>query len=327
MATTNDIKNGAVLNLDGQLWSVIEFQHVKPGKGGAFVRTKLRNARSQKVVDKTFNAGTKVEFATVDRRDYQFLYNDGTDFVFMDNDTYEQLPIPADIVGDSSRFLLENGTATISMHEGEALQVELPTSVDPRDHLHRAGPPGRPLERRHEGRDRRDRCRDPGAAVRRAGHARQGRHARRQLPGPRQLTWARRRTPPDGRRASTPSRCSTPRRRATRHPRPCCRDTADRLAWATHGWFPFAREIVAGVADEVEGIDELIASSSANWPIDRMPRTDLAILRVGVWEIEHETAPVSVIVSEAVHLANELSTERSGTFINGVLGKIAASRG
>ena len=129
MATTNDIKNGAVLNLDGQLWSVIEFQHVKPGKGGAFVRTKMRNARSQKVVDKTFNAGTKVEFATVDRRDYQFLYNDGTDFVFMDNDTYEQLPIPADIVGDAAKYLLENGTATISMHEGEALQVELPTSV------------------------------------------------------------------------------------------------------------------------------------------------------------------------------------------------------
>jgi elongation factor P len=129
MATTNDIKNGAVLNLDGQLWSVVEFQHVKPGKGGAFVRTKLRNARSQKLVDKTFNAGTKVEFATVDRRDYQFLYNDGTDFVFMDNDTYEQLPVPADIVGDGAKYLLENGTATISMHEGEALQVELPASV------------------------------------------------------------------------------------------------------------------------------------------------------------------------------------------------------
>ncbi len=129
MATTNDIKNGAVLNLDGQLWSVIEFQHVKPGKGGAFVRTKLRNVRSQKVVDKTFNAGTKMDFATVDKRDYQFLYNDGTDFVFMDNDTYEQLPIPAETVGDASRFLLENGTAAISMHEGEALQVELPTSV------------------------------------------------------------------------------------------------------------------------------------------------------------------------------------------------------
>ena len=129
MATTNDIKNGAVLNLDGQLWSVIEFQHVKPGKGGAFVRTKLRNVRSLKVVDKTFNAGTKIDFATVDRRDYQFLYNDGTDFVFMDNDTYEQLPIPAEVVGDGAKYLLENGTATISMHEGEALQVELPASV------------------------------------------------------------------------------------------------------------------------------------------------------------------------------------------------------
>lgn len=129
MATTNDIKNGAVLNLDGQLWSVIEFQHVKPGKGGAFVRTKLRNVRSLKVVDKTFNAGTKIDFATVDRRDYQFLYNDGTDFVFMDNDTYEQLPISAEVVGDGAKYLLENGTATISMHEGEALQVELPASV------------------------------------------------------------------------------------------------------------------------------------------------------------------------------------------------------
>ncbi|MET4100073.1 N utilization substance protein B [Agrococcus sp. UYP10] len=109
-------------------------------------------------------------------------------------------------------------------------------------------------------------------------------------------------------------------------PETVLRDTADRLGWATHGWFPFAREIVAGVSDELEGVDELIASSSANWPIDRMPRTDLAILRVGVWELEHETAPASVVISEAVHIANELSTERSGAFINGVLGKIAASR-
>ena len=110
-------------------------------------------------------------------------------------------------------------------------------------------------------------------------------------------------------------------------PETVLRDTADRLSWQTHGWFPFAREIVAGVSDELAGIDELIASSSANWPIDRMPRTDLAILRVGAWELEHETAPTSVVVSEAVHLANELSTDRSGAFINGVLGRIAAQRG
>ena len=96
MATTNDLKNGLVLNLDGQLWTVVEFQHVKPGKGGAFVRTKLKNVLSGKVVDKTFNAGTKVDTATVDKRDMQFLYKDGADFVFMDSTTYDQMHVPAD---------------------------------------------------------------------------------------------------------------------------------------------------------------------------------------------------------------------------------------
>ncbi len=95
VATTNDLKNGLVLNLDGQLWSVVEFQHVKPGKGGAFVRTKLKNVLSGKVVDKTFNAGTKVDTATVDKRDMQYLYNDGADFVFMDTDDLRPDPRPA----------------------------------------------------------------------------------------------------------------------------------------------------------------------------------------------------------------------------------------
>lgn len=129
MATTNDIKNGSVLNLDGQLWSVIEFQHVKPGKGGAFVRTKLRNLRSAKVVDKTFNAGTKVDFATVDRRDYSYLYQDGESYVFMDQTDYDQVSVPRTIVGDAANFMLEGQEVQIMMHEGEALQVELPPSV------------------------------------------------------------------------------------------------------------------------------------------------------------------------------------------------------
>ena len=93
MATTNDLKNGMVLNIDGQLWSVVEFQHVKPGKGGAFVRTKLKSVLSGKVVDRTFNAGTKVETANVDKRDMQYLYRDGSDFVFMDTNTYDQIPV------------------------------------------------------------------------------------------------------------------------------------------------------------------------------------------------------------------------------------------
>jgi len=129
MATTNDIKNGSVLNLEGQLWSVIEFQHVKPGKGGAFVRTKLRNVRSGKVVDKTFNAGTKVDFETVDRRDYSYLYQDGENFVFMDQTDYDQINVPVATVGDAANFMLEGQEVQIAMHNGEALGIELPASV------------------------------------------------------------------------------------------------------------------------------------------------------------------------------------------------------
>ncbi|MBA3574493.1 MAG: elongation factor P [Pseudonocardiales bacterium] len=130
MATTNDLKNGLVLNLDGQLWSIVNFQHVKPGKGGAFVRTTLKNVLSGKVVDKTFNAGTKVDTATVDRRDMTYLYADGADFVFMDSDTYDQITIPAETVGDAAHYLLENSTVNVAVHEGTPLYVELPTSVE-----------------------------------------------------------------------------------------------------------------------------------------------------------------------------------------------------
>lgn len=129
MATTNEIKNGSVLNLDGQLWAVVEFQHVKPGKGGAFVRTKMKNVRSGKVVDKTFNAGTKVEFAIVDRRDYTFLYEDGNDYVFMDQTDFDQVTVPGVIVGEAANFMLSNQAVTIAIHDGEALYVDLPASV------------------------------------------------------------------------------------------------------------------------------------------------------------------------------------------------------
>jgi elongation factor P len=130
VATTNDLKNGLVLDLDGQLWSVVQFQHVKPGKGGAFVRTTLKNVLSGKVVDRTFNAGTKVETATVDKRSMTYLYREGDDFVFMDSETFEQVPVPAGTVGDGAGYLLENTEVVVAMHEGTALYVELPTSVE-----------------------------------------------------------------------------------------------------------------------------------------------------------------------------------------------------
>jgi len=130
LATTNDLKNGLVLKIDGQLWSVVEFQHVKPGKGGAFVRTKLKNVLSGKVVDKTFNAGVKVETATVDRRAMQFLYREGTDCVFMDLETFDQLHVPGGTVGEAANFLLENQEAVVAIHEGAPLSVELPAAVE-----------------------------------------------------------------------------------------------------------------------------------------------------------------------------------------------------
>lgn len=129
MASSNDLKNGMVLKIEGQLWAVIEFQHVKPGKGPAFVRTKLRSVMSGKVVDKTFNAGAKIETANVDRRDMQYLYNDGSGYVFMDTSDFDQLSVPVEVVGDVANFMLENQNATVALHEGSALYVELPPSV------------------------------------------------------------------------------------------------------------------------------------------------------------------------------------------------------
>jgi elongation factor P len=130
VATTNDLKTGMTLNIDGQLWNVVDFQHVKPGKGGAFVRTKLKNVMSGKVVDRTFNAGVRVEQASVDRRDMQYLYREGDDFVFMDTQDYDQPHIPASVVGDAANYLLEEQNVTVAFNEGVPLYVELPAAVE-----------------------------------------------------------------------------------------------------------------------------------------------------------------------------------------------------
>ena len=129
MASTADIKNGVVLSIDGQLWNVVEFQHVKPGKGGAFVRTKLKNVVTGKSVDRTFNAGAKVEIENVDRRDFTYLYADGDGFVFMDAQDYDQITVTDTVVGDAANFLLESQPVTIALHNGNPLYVDLPASV------------------------------------------------------------------------------------------------------------------------------------------------------------------------------------------------------
>ncbi|MDR0849524.1 MAG: elongation factor P [Propionibacteriaceae bacterium] len=130
MISTNDIHNGTVLDLDGQLWTVTWFQHHKPGKGNTVVRTKLKHVLTGKVVDRTFNSDIKVEDAQVDRREMQYLYHDGDGYVFMDTADYSQMIIPDEIVGDAKNFLLENGTASVALHEDNPLFIELPSSVE-----------------------------------------------------------------------------------------------------------------------------------------------------------------------------------------------------
>ena len=117
--TTNDLRNGMTLELDQNLFSVVEFQHVKPGKGHAFVRTTLKNARTGAVVDRTFRAGEKVERATIDKREMQMLYREGEDLVFMDNESYDQITVAPDVLGDTAGFLVEGSVAVMMMHGAE----------------------------------------------------------------------------------------------------------------------------------------------------------------------------------------------------------------
>ncbi len=128
--TTNDLKNGITLELDNGLFTVVEFQHVKPGKGGAFVRTKIRNLRNGAVIEKTFNAGIRVEQAILDKRDMQFLYKDGNDFVFMDTESYDQTTIPPSALGDAADYLVEQAMAIIAFYNGEIVTVEIPASAE-----------------------------------------------------------------------------------------------------------------------------------------------------------------------------------------------------
>jgi elongation factor P len=130
VATTNDLKNGMTLDIEGQLWTVVEFQHVKPGKGPAFVRTKLKQVMTGKVVDKTFNAGVKVEVAILEKREMNFLYKEGDDFVFMDNENFDQMTISAATVGEAANYMLENTVAIVAIHEDNPLYIELPASVE-----------------------------------------------------------------------------------------------------------------------------------------------------------------------------------------------------
>ena len=128
--TTNDLKNGMTLNLDDGLFHVVEFQHVKPGKGGAFVRTTLKNARNGAVVERTFRAGEKVDRAMIDKREMQFLYRQGDDYVFMDNTSYDQLEVGPAALAGAANYLIEGNAAVLQMYGSEIVGVDIPASVE-----------------------------------------------------------------------------------------------------------------------------------------------------------------------------------------------------
>ena len=127
---TSDFKNGLKIDIDGAPWVITYFQHVKPGKGGAFVRTKVKNLLNGKTVDKTFRAGEKVTEAEVEERTMQYLYNDGESCIFMDSKDYEQIPIGDDVIGESGKFLLENAEVDVLFWKGNPVNIELPSFVE-----------------------------------------------------------------------------------------------------------------------------------------------------------------------------------------------------
>ena len=130
MISVNDLKTGLTIELDNGLWSVVEFLHVKPGKGAAFVRTKLKNVESGNVLEKTFRAGEKVAKASLDKREMQFLYKEGNDYIMMDNESYEQLAVTAEHIGDGVKYLKDNMEVSILMHDGRIIGVDIPNHVE-----------------------------------------------------------------------------------------------------------------------------------------------------------------------------------------------------
>ena len=181
VVSTNNFRNGMHIALDGQIWRIVEFQHVKPGKGGAFVRTKLKSIDSGAVVDRTFRAGEKFERVRTETKNMQYLYDAGDEVVFMDEETYDQLNLPRSAVEDALPFMLPSSSWQMLFVDERPTGIDLPSSVDARGGRDRARREGRHRLERDEAGDARDGRRRPGAAVREPGREDQGRPAREAL--------------------------------------------------------------------------------------------------------------------------------------------------
>ena len=326
MASTADIKNGVVLNIDGQLWSVIEFQHVKPGKGGAFVRTKLKNVVTGKVVDRTFNAGTKIEIENVDRRDFTVpvqrrrrLRVHGRDRLRPDHRAR------ATVVGDAANFMLENQAVTIALNNGDPLYVELPASVVLEITYTEPGLQGDRSTGGTKPATRRDRLRDPGAAVPRDGHEGQGRHPHGRLPRPRERlvsarTKARKRAldmlyAADMRQVPVEQmlvvEAETRRERARARARRGCTRARSSTASSTTA----TRSTSSSRRTRAAGRSSACPPSTGRCCASACGRSSTTT-----------RCPTPVAIAEAVEAATVLSTDDSAGFVNGLLAAVSHAK-
>ncbi len=307
------------LDLPDGLFAVVEFQHVKPGKGGAFVRTKLRNMRTKAVLERTFRADERVEQAVIDKREMQYLYRDGADFVFMDNVSFDQMTVPESSVGEAANFLKAGDSAIVVLHGTEIVDIELPAAVE--------------LEITET---------EPGVQ----GDRVSGRASRRR-PRPGSSSRFRSSSTSGSASKSTRALVSTSRARRQQEPTPgerrAARERALDLLYEAEAKVvtpgevlaslpaepdPFAEELVRGVEQELETIDALIAKHAERWAVDRMPAVDRQLMRIATYELlARADVSRAVVIDEAVELAQDFSTAESGAYVNGVLSAIADELG
>src|SRR6266508_3551238 len=277
MPTTNDLKNGMTLNIDGTLMNVVEFQHVKPGKGGAFVRTKLKNVRTGRVLDKTFRADEPVEVAILEKREMQFLFRDDTGFHFMDTQTYDQSVVDAGAVGSAASWLTDGATPYVTFYEGTALGGD------------QAG-------------HRRDRRGRAGAAVRGDRRPYQGGHPLGRLPDPGAVSAAGSGAAPTGTRAAARRRALDILYEADLVGRPIAevlaRHRDDPEAGAPDA---YTLELVGGVERLLPELDGRIGAASEHWTVERMPLVDRNLLRLATFElVARPEVPTAVVLDQAI---------------------------
>ena len=318
--STNDLKNGMALDLPDGLYAVVEFQHVKPGKGGAFVRTKLRNMRTKAVLERTFRADERVEQAVIDKREMQYLYRDGADFVLMDNVSFDQMTVPESSVGEAANFLKAGDSVVVVLYGTEIVDIELPAAVELEVTETEPGMQG----------DRVSGARKPattetGLVVQVPLFISIGERIKVDTRSGEYLT------PRVGDRNPPPASGTPPRERALDLLYESeAKDTtpSEVLAALPVEPDPFAEELVRGVEGDLETIDALIAKHAEGWAVDRMPAVDRQLMRIATYElIARLDVSRAVVIDEAVDLAKDFSTAESGAYVNGVLSAIADELG